>query len=127
GCSRARSVSISVLARGARVQDRWVPTIDRLTELLALADCWFEPWPYDRQLPTLAPGRVILPADEPGTIGYSEWRSTDGVGLPVVQAGLEVGRFVLLPRIPSVGIAWSPELRERALEFVAAQEEVLHG
>jgi hypothetical protein len=96
-----------------------VPTAERLTELLSLADCWFEPWPYDRQLPTIARGRVILPADEPGTIGYAEWSTTDGVGLPVIAGGLEIGRFVLLSRIPTVGIAWSPELRTRAQDFVA--------
>src|SRR5262245_24396831 len=97
-------------------------------ELLALADCWFEPWPYDRQLPPITPGRVMLPADEPGTVGYSEWCSADGVGLPVIRAGLEVGRFVLLPRIPTVGIDWSPELRAEALDLVARIDEgVLHG
>lgn len=110
------------------MHDRSVPTIDRLNELLALADCWFEPWPYDRQLPTIARGRVILPADEPGTIGYSSWSTADGVGLPVLRGGLEIGRFVLVPRIPTVGLDWSPELRERALELAARiDERVLHG
>ena len=104
------------------MHDRNVPTADHLTQLLALADCWFEPWPYDRQLPTIARGRVILPADEPGTIGYAQWSTADGVGLPVIRGGLEIGRFVLLSRIPTVGIAWSPELRARALALVAEQE-----
>jgi hypothetical protein len=105
-----------------------VPTIDRLIELLGLADCWFEAWPYERQLPTITRGRVILPADEPGTLGYSEWSTVDGVGLPVMSGGLEVGRFVLLSRLPTVGIAWSPELRGYALDEVECIDEgVLHG
>jgi hypothetical protein len=100
------------------VQLSTAATARRLTQLLGLADCWFEAWPYDRQLPTMARGRVILPADEPGTRGYSEWSTADGVGLPEFHAGLEIGRFVLLPRIPTVGIAWPPELRARALALV---------
>jgi hypothetical protein len=105
-----------------------VPTAEHLIELLGLADGWFEPWPYDRQLPTIARGRVMLPADEPGTIGYSEWCTADGVGLPVIRGGPEIGRFVLLPRIPTVGIAWSPEQRGAAIDLVERIDEgVLHG
>jgi hypothetical protein len=106
-----------------------VSTRERLTELLGLADCWFQPWPYDRQLPTIASGRVILPADEPGTIGYVEWSTAEGVGLPVLRGGLEIGRFVLVPRIPTVGISWAPEVRAQALALVAETQEgaLLHG
>jgi hypothetical protein len=70
----------------------------------------------------------MLPAAEPGTIGYSEWCTADGVGLPVTCGGLEIGRFVLLSRLPTVGIAWSPELRGQALDLVERIDEgVLHG
>ena len=36
-----------------------------LREVMSLTACSFEPWPYDRQLPVLECGRVVLPADEP--------------------------------------------------------------
>jgi hypothetical protein len=107
-----------------------------LQALLGLEACWFERWPYDALLPTIAPGRVILPADEPGVRSYASWTADDGVSVPVRVRGFEVGRFVLVPSTPSVGIDWSPSQRADVLELTAEcggtlteniDRRVLHG
>lgn len=88
-----------------------------LRAFLSLQACWFEPWPYDRELPVLERGRVVLPADEPGVASYSTWSSANGVALPVRSPALELGRFVLVPPTPTVGLAWDPTERACVLEF----------
>jgi hypothetical protein len=88
---------------------------DVVTELVALLDlhaCWFEPFPFDAQLPRIEPGSIVLPAAEPG---IAPWRVDNGVELPVRFNGLLLGRFVLAPRVTSVGVAFPPRARDDAI------------
>lgn len=90
--------------------------VARLAGRLDLADCWYEPFPFDVQLPRLEPGRVVLPPGEPG-VGV--WKP-GAVEVPVRAAGLTLGRFVLVPRTPTCGVAWSPRLRAVAIAWADA-------
>jgi hypothetical protein len=91
---------------------------DDLTAVLAASKTRFEPWPYDRELPVVHKGGVTLPADEPGALGFKAWSASDGIALPVSSpAGLELGRFVVVPRTPTVGLAWKSKARARALDI----------
>jgi len=117
-------VAVRALLRNARtptavyLAPRDVPVEDRLcnaalemTVMLDLRGCWFEPFPFDRQLPRIEQGRIVLPPAEPGIAPWSD----AGVELPVVANGLTVGRFVLEPSVGSVGAVFSPTVRERAV------------
>ena len=86
-------------------------TASRFMELFGLDACWYEPFPFDRQLPRIEPGRIVLPATEPG---IEPWSCDLGVELPVRFSGLTLGRFVLVPSSPTVGVAFSPAAREAA-------------
>lgn len=94
------------------------PTVDTaadaLRERFGLLDCWFEPFPFDVQLPRIETGRIVLPATEPGV---KPWRHTGGVELPVRLHGLTIGRFILVPVAPTCGVALSPEDRARAIDL----------
>jgi hypothetical protein len=94
---------------------------------MSLRACWFEPWPYDCELPVIEGRRIVLPADEPGVAPFSTRSPDNGVALPVRSATLELGRFVLLSRTPTVGVAWTPEARARARELAARCGRALHA
>ena len=96
-----------------------------LCGLLDLRGSWFEPWPFERQLPRLEPGRVVLPPDEPGSRSYGTWRPDDGIELPVRFGDLVLGRFVLVPAVHTVGVVLDPSARQRAIELAAAYGRVL--
>jgi hypothetical protein len=85
-----------------------------LAELLALRDCWFEPFPFEAQLPRIEPGRILLPASEPG---LTPWRTDTAIELPVRLDGLTLGRFVLAPAKPTVGVSLSPDGRAIAIDL----------
>jgi hypothetical protein len=88
----------------------------RLAGWFDLLDCWYEAFPFDVQFPRLEPGRVVLPAAEPGV---GAWKS-GAIELPVRAGGLTIGRFVLVPRSPTCGVAWSPHARAAAIACVDA-------
>ena len=88
-----------------------------LRSMLHLRACRYEPWPFDTQLPRIEKGRIVLPADEPGSRPYAFWLPADGIELPVRAGGLQLGRFVLVPHIPTSGAGLSPHMRDRALDI----------
>lgn len=65
--------------------------------LAAIEASWFEPFPFPSQLPRLLPGRLQLPAAEPGTAVSTEVRRGSGFEVPVFVRGLPVGRLVVVP------------------------------
>jgi hypothetical protein len=90
-------------------------TAARIVALLRLQACWFEAFPFDFQLPCIEPGRIVLPAFEPGVASWS----LGGIELPVRGAGLTLGRFVLVPDTPTCGVQLSPRDRAIAIELAA--------
>jgi hypothetical protein len=98
-------------APGASIEEQLAHTARQLAALLDLRACWFEPFPFDDLLPRIEPGRIILPMPEPGVAPCSDF----GVELSVRMEGLTLGRFVLVPPKPSVGIIFSPTARDQAL------------
>jgi hypothetical protein len=98
-------------ARTTRVEDLLARMASEIAVLLDLRACWFEPFPFDTLLPRIEEGRIVLPVEEPGMAPWSD----AGVELPVRRNGLTIGRFVLQPGTPSVGVAFSPTARDRAL------------
>ena len=84
----------------------------RLVAMFGLRACWFEPFPFDVQLPRIEPGRIVLPADEPGV---EAWSQGTGVELPVRHGDLTMGRFVLIPEVATTGVAFSPTTRAEAI------------
>jgi len=93
-----------------------------LVTMFDLHDCWFEPFPFDTQLPRIEPGRIVLPGDEPG---LESWSLEAGVELPVRFRELTVGRYVLLAKRPTAGVALSPSLRSDAITLAAAAGEIV--
>jgi hypothetical protein len=86
--------------------------------MLDAAETRYEPWPYDAELPTMHSRGVTLPADEPGVASFRQWSPSDGVAIPVCGPdAFELGRFVVVPRSPSVGVVWKPSARARALDL----------
>ena len=98
-----------------------IPSVDstasELAELLSLRDCWFEPFPFDAQFPRIEPGRIVLPATEPGV---TPWRTDTAIELPVRLHGLTLGRFVLVVRTPTVGVGLPADRRATAIELANA-------
>jgi hypothetical protein len=86
-----------------------------LVELFELRDCWFEPFPFEVQLPRLERGRIVLPAVEPGV---KPWEYDAGVELPVRADGLTLGRFILVPDERTCGVVLSAADRALAIESV---------
>ena len=86
-----------------------------LADRLDLRDCWFEPFPFDAQLPRIERGRIVLPPVEPGV---APWQFDNGVELPVRAHGLTLGRFILLPASSTCGVKLSPRDRDEALDAV---------
>ena len=93
------------------IEDLLAETAGELTALLDLRACWFEPFPFDALLPRIEPGRIVLPTPEPGVAPCSDV----GVELPVRLDGLNLGRFVLQPYAPTLGVDFAPSARDRAL------------
>lgn len=86
-------------------------TATEIAVLLDLRACWFELFPFDKQLPRIEKGRIVLPVPEPGIAPWSD----GGVELPVVANGLNVGRFVLEPAAATVGVVFPPSARDRVI------------
>jgi hypothetical protein len=85
--------------------------------MLGLQACWFEPFPFDAQLPRIEDGRILLPATEPGV---APWSYGLGIELPVRFGDLTVGRFVLVPEMPTTGVGFSPACRAEAISMADA-------
>jgi hypothetical protein len=81
-----------------------------------LRACWYEPFPFDAQLPRIEPGRVVLPAIEPGV---EPWR-LGAIELPVRYGDLPLGRFVLRPVAPTCGVALDSSTRDELVRIAAA-------
>jgi len=92
---------------------------------LDLAACRFEVFPFDALLPRIEPGRVVIPAAQPGVRPYTDWRPSDGVELPIRYGALTLGRFVLVPRIPTCGVEIPPDLRTDALRLARLAGDAL--
>jgi hypothetical protein len=92
-------------------------TSSRLVEMFGLRACWFEWFPFDAQLPRIEPGRIVLPAPEPGV---EWWTFGAGVELPVRFRGLTIGRFVLAPEAPTTGVVLPAALRTKAIAMADA-------
>ena len=88
----------------------------RLIAMFGLQTCWFELFPFDAQLPRIEPGRIVLPAAEPGVV---PWSCGLGVELPVRFAGLTLGRFILVPALPTTGVALFAVGRTEAISMAA--------
>jgi hypothetical protein len=107
-----RGVQIAQRARPQpRIEDLLTRTAGEIAALLDLRSCWFEPFPFDALLPRIEHGRIVLPVPEPGIAA----RHDAGVELPVRWNGLTLGRFVLQPAEPTVGVGFGPTARDRAL------------
>jgi hypothetical protein len=85
-----------------------------LRSMFELRACWFEPFPFDAQLPRIEPGRIVLPGAEPGV---APWRLDAGVELPVRLGNVLLGRFVLVSATPTSGVALSPARRADAIHL----------
>ncbi len=92
----------------ATIDDVLVETGRKIAGLL-------EPFPFDTLLPRIEQGRIVLPTPEPGVAPCAG----AGIELPVRATGLTLGRFVLVPQAPSVGVAFAPSARERAIALAA--------
>jgi hypothetical protein len=101
--------------RDATIDDLLVETSRKIAGLLDLQACWFEPFPFDTLLPRIERGRIVLPTPEPGVAPCAD----AGIELPVRATGLTLGRFVLVPQQPSVGVAFAPSARERVIALAA--------
>jgi hypothetical protein len=104
-------------ARAYETPNSYEPLVEataaRIVALLPLQACWFEAFPFDRQMPCIELGRIVLPATEPGVAPWS----FGGIELPVRGAGLTLGRFVLVPHMPTCGVQLSPRDRAIAIEL----------
>jgi hypothetical protein len=88
--------------------------VSRLVAMFRLRDCWYEPFPFDAQLPRIETDRIELPAVEPGVI---PWDLDSGIELPVRATGLTLGRFVLIASTSTCGVALSPASRAEAIRL----------
>ena len=100
--------------RAPNLEFLFATTFRELAALCDLRACWFEMFPFDTTLPRIEPGRIVVPAEEPGVPA-----SYAGVELPVRLNGLTLGRIVLLPSAQSVGKVFTPAARDRAIELAA--------
>ena len=89
-------------------------TAAQLVAMFELDACWYEPFPFDTQLPRLELGRIVLPADEPGV---RSWAPGMGIELPVRYRDLVLGRFVLVPAGLTVGVGLPPVGRAEAISM----------
>jgi hypothetical protein len=93
------------------------PFVPRLIAMFGLRACWFECFPFDVQLPRIEPGRVVVPADEPGV---APWSGEAAIELPVRHRSLTLGRFVLVPALPTIGVALPSSARAEAMSMAAS-------
>ncbi len=93
-----------------------------LVAKFGLCACRFEPFPFDVHLPRIEPGRVVLPAAEPGV---AVWSGEPGVELPVRHFGLPVGRFVLVTQSSTTGVGFSPSDRAEAISMMVGVGRVI--
>jgi hypothetical protein len=100
---------------GPYVEDLLDETAGTIATLLDLRACWFEPFPFDTLLPRIEQGRIVIPAPEPGVAPCCGL----GVELPVRANGLTLGRFVLVPSVPSTGVIFAPTARDHATALAA--------
>jgi hypothetical protein len=98
---------------------------DALCAQLDLAQCSFETWPFDALLPRIERGRIVLPADVVGARSYGAWQAEDGIELPLRIHELQLGRFVLVARKVSTGVAFPISSRDRALDIAERCATVL--
>jgi hypothetical protein len=100
-----------------------LPALDRLAvdtvahelrSMFELRACRFEPFPFDTQLPRIEPGRIVLPAPEPGA---APWQLDAGVELPVRLGNVLLGRFVLVAATPTSGVCFSAARRTDAIRL----------
>lgn len=103
-------------ARPSDLEQLFERAFRELGELFDLRACWFEAFPFDALLPRIEPGRIMIPADEPGSapVAYTS------IELPVRLDGLTLGRIVLLPSAQTVRHIASTTARETALSLAAA-------
>lgn len=92
------------------------PMVPRLCAMFGLRACWYESFPFDPQLPRIEPGRIVLPAEEPGV---ASWAGEIGIELPVRHDGLTIGRYVLVPAQPTTGVEFPPTRRAEAIAMIA--------
>lgn len=111
--AEAQSVAVTVPARS--LEDALIRTAAELRIMFDLRACRFESFPFDALLPRIEQGRITLPTPEAGVAPCS----FSGVELPVRNDTLTLGRFVLVPTAPSVGVVFSPTLRDRAIAMAA--------
>jgi hypothetical protein len=107
--------SAQVVPATSSLEDLLTRTVADLAILLDLQACRFELFPFDELLPRIEHGRIVLPTSEPGVAPCS----FSGVELPVRANELTLGRFVLIPSAPSVGVIFSPTSREQAIARAA--------
>jgi hypothetical protein len=112
----------SAFESGAWCEPLVEATASRLVAMFGLRSCSFEPFPFDRQLPRIEPGRVILPGTEPGV---ERWSCDKGVELPVRFTGLTLGRFVLVPAMPTTGVGFSHVDRAEAIAMAESVGQVI--
>jgi hypothetical protein len=98
---------------------------DEIKTRLDLRACRFEPFPFDALLPRIESDRIVLPADEPGTRPYGLWQPIDGIELPVRYGPLTLGRFVLVLRTPTCGVAIPAPLRTAAIAIAQRTGDAL--
>ena len=88
-------------AQGEPAADVIDAATTELTHLLSLRSCRFELPPYREPLQRLERSGVVIPPKQLITVSrmgrHGLELPTDGVELPVLQRGREVGRFVLVP------------------------------
>jgi len=92
------------------------PFVPRLIALFGLRACWYESFPFDVQLPRIEPGRIVLPADEPG---LAPWSLDLGIELPVRHGLLTIGRYVLAPASRTTGVVFTPARRADAIALIS--------
>ncbi|MGO9873882.1 MAG: hypothetical protein ACLPVY_08785 [Acidimicrobiia bacterium] len=103
------------------LEDLLAETAGAIAALLDLRACWFELFPFDVLLPRIEQGRIVVPAPEPGIAPCS----SIGVELPVRVNGLTLGRFVLIPLVPSAGVIFPPTARDQATALAARSGPLL--
>jgi hypothetical protein len=112
----------SAFESGAWCEPLVEATASRLVAMFGLRSCSFEPFPFDRQLPRIEPGRIVLPGTEPGV---EQWSCDKGVELPVRFTGLTLGRFVLVPAMPTTGVGFSHVDRAEAIAMAESVGKVI--
>lgn len=108
-------------AQGEPAADVIDAATSELTHLLSLRNCRFELPPYGESLQRLERSGVVIPPKQLITVSRMGRHGlefpADGVELPVLQRGREVGRFVLVPE-PGQGAS----LEQRVVAVAVADQ-----